>query len=135
MTAITYFTRSKVSTLLRRAAAFTLLNSLLSRKMVFDCSFDTYPVLKPTPSNKEKYEAFLREVLHTCKVGDEGGRSDSVIRVMPKLNGAYIEFIIGEHPTIPHNCDHFLRFSFKVSGSLTAAKNPYIEGTCKIMKK
>jgi hypothetical protein len=109
-----------------------LLNSLLFRKRGFDCGFNTYSALKPTPSNKEKHELFLREVLHTCKVGDKGERSDSVVR---ELNGAYIEFIIGEHPTIPHNCDHFLRFSFKVSGSLTAATNPYIEGTCKITKK
>jgi hypothetical protein len=101
----------------------------------FDCGFDTYPTLKPTPSNKEKHELFLRKVLRTYKVGDGAERCDSVVRVIPKSNGAYIGFTIGEHLTIPYNYEHFLRFSSKVSGCLTAATNPYIEGAYKIARK
>jgi len=55
----------------------------------FQLGFDICPALEPTPSNKEKYELFLREVLRTYEVGDEAE--------MPKSNGAYIEFMVGEH--------------------------------------
>jgi hypothetical protein len=41
-------------------------------------------------------------------VGDETERHDSVVRVVPKSNGAYIEVIVDEYPTIPYNCEHFL---------------------------
>jgi hypothetical protein len=43
--------------------------------MEFDCGFDMYPVLEPTPSNKERYELFLREVLYTYEVEDESGEA------------------------------------------------------------
>jgi hypothetical protein len=78
---------------------------------------------------------FLRKVLRTYEVGDEAERRDSVVRVMPKSNGAYIEFMVGEHPIIPYSCEYFLRFSSKVSGSLTATAKPYIKGVYKIAKK
>jgi hypothetical protein len=65
-------------------------NSLLSRKIGFDCGFDIYPALESTPSNKENNELFLREVLRTHEAGDEAERRDSVVRIIPKSNGAYI---------------------------------------------
>ena len=110
-------------------------NSLLSRKMGFDCGFDIYPALEPTSLNKEKYELFLREVLRTYEGGDEAERCNSIVRVVPTSSGAYVEFMVGEHPIIPYSCEHFLRFSSKVSGSLTAAAEPYIKGVYKIAKK
>jgi hypothetical protein len=125
MTAITYFTRSKVSLLLCRAAASTLLNCLLSRKMGFDCGFDTYPALKPTPSKKNMSLFCVRYCAH-IKVGDEAERRDSVVRVMPKSNGAYIEFIIGKHPAISYNCEHFLRFSSKILNGTRILSEPPI---------
>ena len=103
--------------------------------MGFDCGFDIYPALEPTPSNEEKYELFLHEVLRTYQTEDEEEEYDSVVRVVPKSNGSYIEFMVGEHPTIPYRCEHFLRFSSKVSGSLSAAAKPYIVGVYKIAKK
>jgi len=109
-------------------------NSVLSRKMGFDCGFDIYPALEPTPSNKEKYELFLHEVLRTYEVGDEAEGRDSVVRVVPRSNGAYIDFMVGEHPTIPNSCEYFLRFSSKVSGMGTVAAKPYIEGVYRIAK-
>jgi hypothetical protein len=103
--------------------------------MGIDCGFDLYPPLEPTPSNKEKYKLFINEVLATYGTGDYEKRRDSVVRVVPKSNqGAYIEFMVGEHPTIPYDCEHFLRFSSKVSGSLTQAES-YIKGVYKIAKK
>ena len=71
--------------------------------MGFDCSFDIYPALEPTPSNMENCEAFLREVLHTYGVGDELEGRDSIVRVVPESNEAYIKFMVGEHPTIPNS--------------------------------
>ena len=58
---------------------------------------------------------------------------NSVIRVVRDLNGTSIKFIVGEHPTIPHSCEYFLRFSSKVCGSPTV--RPYIEEVYKIIKK
>ena len=48
-----------------------------------------------------KNELFLRDVLRTYEVGDEVERRGSVVRAGPKSNGAYIEFTVGEHQTIP----------------------------------
>lgn len=94
--------------------------------MGIDCGFDIYPPLEPTPSNKEKYKKFLDEVLRTYE-------TDSAVCVESEWKGVYIEFMVGEHPSIPHNCEHFLRFSSKVSGSSTA--RPYIDGVHRIAKK
>lgn len=93
--------------------------------MGFDCGFDIYPPLEPTPSNKNKYKGFLDEILRTYE-------KDSNVCAESEWEGVYIEFMVGEHPTIPHNCEHFLRFSSKVSGS--SAAQPYIDGVHKIAK-
>jgi hypothetical protein len=55
--------------------------------------------------------------LRIYKVGEEAERRDRVVRIVPKSNGAYIEFIADEYSIILYNCEHFLRFSSKVSGS------------------
>ncbi|RDL31902.1 uncharacterized protein BP5553_09304 [Venustampulla echinocandica] len=94
--------------------------------MGIDCGFDIYPPLEPTPSNQEKYKKFLIEVLRTYE-------TDNDVCVEPEWEGVYIEFMVGEHPTIPYNCEHFLRFSSKVSGRSTA--RPYIDGVHNIAKK
>ena len=46
---------------------------------------------------------------------------------------SYIECLVGEHPLISYTCEHFLRFSSKVSGSSEA--KPYIRGVYNIAKK
>ena len=45
----------------------------------------------------------------------------------------YIDFEVGEHPHLPRRCEHFLRFSSKISGRPLA--EPYIEGVYKIAKQ
>ncbi|KKY27150.1 putative rna-dependent rna polymerase [Diplodia seriata] len=103
-------------------------------KMGFDCGFDIYPRLDPTPSNKEKYAHFINEVLRTYEDEDEYG-SDSVVEVVPDSPGSHIEFLVGEHPAIPYNCEYFLRFSSKVSGKDGAQVERYIKEVCKMATK
>ncbi|OMP84315.1 hypothetical protein BK809_0000322 [Diplodia seriata] len=102
--------------------------------MGFDCGFDIYPRLDPTPSNKEKYAHFINEVLRTYEDEDEYG-SDSVVEVVPDSPGSHIEFLVGEHPAIPYNCEYFLRFSSKVSGKDGAQVERYIKEVCKMATK
>lgn len=97
--------------------------SLSACEMGFDCGFDVFPTLEPTPSNKEPFEHFLKEVLSTYSAADE-----------VKEDGAYIVFPVGEHPRIPFRCEYFMRFSSKVSSNSTAATEPYIRGVFKIAK-
>lgn len=99
-----------------------------------DCGFDIYPPLEPTRANQE---LFLREVLDEYRPRDredtdQGGRG-SVVKVDADSPGSYIEFMVGEHPRIPRRCEHFLRFSSKVSGGSVA--EPYIRGVCKIARQ
>jgi len=89
------------------------------RDIGFDCGFDFYPPLKRTAANQEQYELFLREVLDTYGPRDsaEHGDGGSVVRVNTDSEESYIGFEVGEYPHLPRRCEHFLRFSSKVSGS------------------
>ena len=105
--------------------------------MGIDCGFDIYPPLERTKANQEQYELFLRKVLDTYGPpngdGAEQGDSNSVVRVNAESEESYIEFEVGEYPQLPRQCDHFLRFSSKVSGRSLA--EPYIRGVYKIAKQ
>ena len=90
--------------------------------MSFDYGFDIYAALDPNPLNQERHDLFLSEVLANYAESKEVEKRRS-----------YIEFLVGEHPLIPYTCKHFLRFSFKVSGSSEA--KPYIRGVYNITKK
>ncbi|RSM00581.1 hypothetical protein CEP52_009045 [Fusarium oligoseptatum] len=101
--------------------------------MGFDRGFDIYPRLEVTPENKEAYQRFLNEIIDTYKdtYDQRGIRTDSKVLEMPKDSDnpdrAYIMFMVGEcphMPSSPDHCDHFLRFSSKISGSLTAPARP-----------
>src|SRR5579859_112986 len=104
--------------------------------MGVDCGFDIYPPLERNPANQERYELFLRDVLVAYRrdgdESDDGG--GSVVRVNPESEDSYIEFMVGEHPCMPRWCEHFLRFSSKVSGGSVGAET-YIRGVCKIAKQ
>ena len=105
--------------------------------MGIECGFDIYPPLERTKANQEQYELFLRKVLDTYGTRDGDGaeqcNDDSVVRVNAESKESYIEFEVGEHPHLPRQCDHFLRFSSKVSGRSLA--EPYIRGVYKIAKQ
>lgn len=117
--------------------------------MGFDCGFDVCPRLEPTPENQETYRRFLDEIIERWQgVYDPGGcREDGKILEMPgevsehaKMEcgrDQYIYFMVGECPGMParpENCNFFLRFSSKVSGSLTAQARPYIGAVYLIAK-
>ena len=111
--------------------------------MGYDCGFDMYPALEPTPSNQEKYEHFIQEVMRTYSMRDSD--SDSNVdadshpaELVVKPQGAILEFMVGEHPSMPYNprlCHFFLRFSSKISGRLTAPAEPFIKGVYNIAKR
>jgi hypothetical protein len=105
--------------------------------MGVDCGFDIYPPLPRTKANQEEYELFLREVLDTYGPrdgqGTEQGNGGIVVRVNAESEESYIDFEVGEHPHLPRRCEHFLRFSSKISGSSLA--EPYIRGVYKIAKQ
>lgn len=101
--------------------------------MGVDCGFDIYPPLEPTKANQEQYELFLREVLDTYGPPDGDGDGGSVVRVNAESEESYIDFEVGEHPHLPRQCEHFLRFSSKISGRSLA--EPYIRGVYKIAKQ
>ena len=105
--------------------------------MGIDCGFDIYPPLERTKANQEQYELFLQEVLDAYEPRDSDGADqgdgDSVVRVNAESEESYIEFEVGEHLHLPHRCEHFLRFSSKISGRSLA--EPYIRGVYKIAKQ
>ncbi|RDW68634.1 hypothetical protein BP5796_09291 [Coleophoma crateriformis] len=105
--------------------------------MGVDCGFDIYPPLERTRANQEQYELFLREVLDTYRPrdgdGTKQGGGDSVVRVNAESAESYIEFEVGEHPHLPRRCEHFLRFSSKISGRSLAES--YIRGVYTIAKQ
>ena len=112
--------------------------------MGFDCGFDIYPRLEVNDLNKEAYRRFIEEIIQTYKnTYDEEGRSTAgKILQLPEESdyheSMYVTFMVGEGPRMPYNhnhCDHFLRFSSKVSGNLTAPAKPYILSVQKIAKK
>ncbi|KAK3364352.1 hypothetical protein B0T25DRAFT_426466, partial [Lasiosphaeria hispida] len=71
-----------------------------------------------------------------------GGREDGEVLQLPGDTGTfpnkhYILFMVGECPSMPAKpdcCDYFLRFSFKISGRLTACAEPYIRDVHLIAK-
>lgn len=111
--------------------------------MGFAMGFDIYPPLKPTVRNQEKYEQFIRMILeHYGSADGEGelacSEEDRVATIISTKNGAYIEFGVGERPRlpyVPHMCNHFLRFSSKVSGGSTARAEPFIRGVLRLARK
>ncbi|KAL7782158.1 hypothetical protein V8C43DRAFT_296641 [Trichoderma afarasin] len=112
--------------------------------MGFDCGFDIFPRLEVNDENKKVYQQFLDEIIEKYKdVYDEKGRrEDGKILDLPdssKYSGRnLIHLAIGECPHMPSSaecCNYFLRFSSKVSGSLTTAAEPYIMDVLKIAKK
>lgn len=60
------------------------------------------------------YELSLREVLGTYRPRDgddaEQGDGGSVVPVNAESEESYIDFEVGEHPHLPRQCEHFLRF-------------------------
>ena len=115
--------------------------------MGFDCGFDMYPRLEANASNKESYSRFLEEIIKKYgNVYDAKGRRDDGKILTTSINESaksmgvddvYIWFMVGECPCIPkspEHCDYFLRFSSKVSGSLTTPAESYIEDVYEIAK-
>ena len=92
--------------------------------MGFDCGFDMVPRLTESDSDKKRWLAVIDELKEVYK-------EDPVFQVQPRV----VEFHVGEHPLLPSEGHKFLRFSSKVSGSLTAAAEPYIRQVYRLARK
>jgi hypothetical protein len=111
--------------------------------MGYDCGFDMYPALEPTPENQDKYEHFVQEVMRAYSVDDADPDSNPdpanrPAEIVSKPQGAILEFMVGEHPSMPYNprlCHYFLRFSSKISGRLTTPAEPFLRGVYDIAKR
>ena len=114
--------------------------------MGYDCGFDIYPRL--TVADHKTYLAFRDELISVFEdTYDEDARDpsgkilslptdpeDSTVRDKDEL---YIRFMIGECPQLPYDpehCGYFLRFSSKISASLSAPAQKYIARVCEIGK-
>ena len=92
--------------------------------MGFDCGFDMVPRLNESKSDKDRWLSFI-DLLK--KLYNE----DPVFQVQPRV----ITFQVGEYPRLPLEGHKFLRFSSKVSGSLTAAAEPYIRQVYRVARE
>lgn len=116
--------------------------------MGWDCGFDIFPRIEPTPENKKAYKQFIDAVINKYQgVYDDDARSDDkMILSLPgdatKQAGTrpdpYIRLMIGECPSMPadpEHCNYFMRFSSKVSGRLTSPAEKYIYQVYDIAKR
>ena len=92
--------------------------------MGFDCGFDMVPKLTDSKADSSGWFLFVEEIKTIYE-------DDPLVLVTPKM----ITFQVGEHPVLPIVGQKFLRFSSKVSGSLTAAAEPYIREVYTIARK
>ena len=92
--------------------------------MGFDCGFDMVPRLNESKNNRDRWLVFI-DVLK--KMYNE----DPVFQVQPRV----IVFQVGEYPRLPLEGHKFLRFSSKVSGSNTAAAEPYIRQVYRVARE
>lgn len=114
--------------------------------MGFGCGFDIFPRLDAAnEAEKRAYQEFLDDIvnIYIFAYEKDGIRKDGKVLEFPEDSGGlpskgYIQFMVGECPSMPANperCDYFLRFSSKISGSVTACAEPYIRGVYRIAKK
>jgi hypothetical protein len=92
--------------------------------MGYDCGFDMVPRLEDTSSNATKWKIMI-DAVRQMFIHDP---------VMVTRDG-YLEFEVGEYPLLPFEGHKFLRFSSKVSGSITYKAQPYIEAVYKIAER
>jgi hypothetical protein len=111
--------------------------------MGYDCGFDVFPRLEPTASNVETYRHFRDEIIrkYDDAYDEAGRRHDGKVLEVPTSTDDhdkfYLRLMVGECPQLPYapdHCNYFLRFSSKVSGTLTMPAEPYIRDVYQIAK-
>ncbi|KAG5811701.1 hypothetical protein H9Q74_004496 [Fusarium xylarioides] len=81
--------------------------------MSFECGFDIFPALCPTPENKMRYAEFLDDITTVYKTDEE-----TRLLILPSdadfpkfLDKRFVHFVLTQNPRIPadpNNCDLFL---------------------------
>ncbi|KAF4949418.1 hypothetical protein FGADI_8931 [Fusarium gaditjirri] len=105
------FAINSISTRHRNISSIIIpINTLI---MSFDCGFDIFPALLPTPENKTRYAEFLDDITTVYETDKE-----SRLLVLPTdtdfpsfLDKRFIHFVLTQNPRIPanpNNCDLFL---------------------------
>ncbi|KAF4415163.1 SET domain-containing 5 [Fusarium acutatum] len=92
--------------------------------MSFECGFDIFPSLSPTPENKMRYAEFLDDITTLYKTDEE-----TRLLILPSdadfpkfLDKRFIHFVLTNNPRIPadpNNCDLF--FSLRTSSVFDAS--------------
>ncbi|KAF4490195.1 SET domain containing protein 5 [Fusarium agapanthi] len=92
--------------------------------MSFECGFDIFPSLAPTPENKIRYAEFLDDVTTVYKTDEE-----TRLLILPSdadfpkfLDKRFVHFVLTNNPRIPadpNNCDLF--FSLRTSSVFDAS--------------
>ncbi|KAF5643063.1 hypothetical protein F25303_6337 [Fusarium sp. NRRL 25303] len=92
--------------------------------MSFECGFDIFPALSPTPENKLRYAEFLDDVVAVYKTDEE-----SRLLILPSdadfpkfLDKRFVHFVLTNNPRVPadpNNCDLF--FSLRSSSVFDAS--------------
>ncbi|KAF5707447.1 uncharacterized protein FFB20_08304 [Fusarium fujikuroi] len=92
--------------------------------MSFECGFDIFPALSPTPENKIRYAEFLDDVVAVYKTDEE-----SRLLILPSdadfpkfLDKRFVHFVLTNNPRIPadpNDCDLF--FSLRSSSVFDAS--------------
>lgn len=114
--------------------------------MGFDRGFDISPRLESNPENKALYANFIKETIDTYgnDFDDHSRRKDKDLLQLVRdpetfeHDKNFIRCTVGEYPgnpTSPDHCEYFLRFTSKVSGSISRPSEKYNIEVCKIAKK
>lgn len=86
----------------------------------------------------QNHAKFISDILAVNHYADKDRRiprDDKVTRLVSTSSQDYILFEVGDGPTIPSECQYFLRFSATLSGPITDRAEPYIRKVCDIAQK
>ncbi|EME86041.1 uncharacterized protein MYCFIDRAFT_81989 [Pseudocercospora fijiensis CIRAD86] len=92
--------------------------------MGYAAGFDIVPRLTDIEEDKAAWEKFL------AKIQEEFAGDAQVVSKV-----GYYKFVVGECPRLPRDGTKFMRFSSKISGSLTTVAEPYIRQVTEIARK
>jgi hypothetical protein len=91
--------------------------------MGYNVGFDMVPRLENYCEDQGRWQNFLLSVSDTYKHDPAWVLKDN-----------YVEFNVGDHPSLPFHGYKFLRFSSKVSSCSTTVAEAYIEGVFRIAR-
>lgn len=102
--------------------------------MGFHCGFDLSPPIQAHNStDTDKWARFITAVLRHYEPDSENDYDTSEVDILD--DKGFIEFCVGEHPTLPYDGSKFRRFSSKISGYFIYNAEPVIREVARIAKE